>query len=76
MGRGIDSNVEGILTREYFVTIANEWDHKEISCSLGKGVIQPALVLRVLLRRILDVGSRSSFPSFRKVFLFSLVCGS
>lgn len=38
MGRGIDSNVEGILTREYFVTIANEWDHKEVSCSLGKGV--------------------------------------
>lgn len=37
MGRGIDSDAECILTREHFVKIADEWDHKETSCSLGMG---------------------------------------
>lgn len=37
MGRGVESDAEGILTREYCVKIADEWDHKETSCSLGMG---------------------------------------
>lgn len=37
MGRGMATGAEGILTREHFVTIADEWEHKKMSCSLGMG---------------------------------------
>lgn len=38
MGRGIATDAEGLLTREHFVTIADECrDHKKMSCSLGMG---------------------------------------
>lgn len=39
MGRGMATDAEGILTREHFVTIADEWDHKKMSCSLGMGLL-------------------------------------